>query len=169
MTKMGYNQTRVCRPMACPSGASDNVLSSPHGSYPTHSTMPTVTACQFATVCSIHCPFLEPVIPIITVVSSFLCKGFPTVWSQNLSVVCLTTSVSFGEHSGEHRSLHLQLILHMLCRLLHLLACLLGNTRNCFGGSTGEAARRVGSSRISRGESRVDALTEGWLLPDEQL
>lgn len=32
VTKMGYNQTRVCRRMACPSGASDSVPSSPHGS-----------------------------------------------------------------------------------------------------------------------------------------
>lgn len=32
VTKMGYNQTRVCRRMACPSGASDNVPPSPHGS-----------------------------------------------------------------------------------------------------------------------------------------
>lgn len=32
VTKMGYNQTRVCWHVACPSGASDNVPSSPHGS-----------------------------------------------------------------------------------------------------------------------------------------
>lgn len=32
VTKMGYNQTRVCRPMACPFGASDTVPPSPHES-----------------------------------------------------------------------------------------------------------------------------------------
>jgi hypothetical protein len=34
VTKIGYNQTRVCRRVACPSGASDSVLSSPHASWP---------------------------------------------------------------------------------------------------------------------------------------
>lgn len=101
VTKMGYNQTRVCRRVACPSGASDNVPSSPQWVSPIHSTIPTVTAWPSATICSVHCPFLEQVIPIITVVSSFLCKGFPAVWSENLIVVCLMTSVMFGEHSGD--------------------------------------------------------------------
>lgn len=101
VTKMGYNQTRVCRRVACPSGASDNVPSSPQWVSPIHSTIPIVTAWPSATICSVHCPFLEQVIPIITVVSSFLCKGFPAVWSENLIVVCLMTSVLFGEHSGD--------------------------------------------------------------------
>lgn len=40
-------------------------------------------------------------IPIINVVSSFLCEGFLAVWSENLRVVCLMISVSFGERSGD--------------------------------------------------------------------
>lgn len=52
VTKIGYNQTRVCWRTACPFGASDSVSLSPHR-YPL-SPIPIVSTCQSATAaCSV--------------------------------------------------------------------------------------------------------------------
>lgn len=97
VTRMGYNQTRVCRHMACPSGASDSVPSAHMDlPYPIHH-----TNCYRLPVCN----NLQHTLPdpragnphhYCRIIVFVLCKGFPAVWSENFRVVCLMTSVSFG-------------------------------------------------------------------------
>lgn len=75
-TKIGYNQTRVCRRVACPSGASDSVSPRAHMNLYHPPPIPIVPICQPATAaCSLDWLFLQPIILVITIVSSYCANG----------------------------------------------------------------------------------------------